>query len=670
MYSLVKKLTKVIIGTVGLGVIGLSGVVSQPAYATDGGASSDNSVITVATKDQLPGTKSPDFLYGRGMVTEHQSDPAYNGRLYATSEHYVTGTPSFVIYESTNHGGSWNTVGEVKDLNKGVGNRYQPFLYELPEKVGNMPEGTLLCAGNAIPSDLSTTSIVLYKSTDHGRTWSYMSTLGTGGAANTDTKSNGPVWEPFLKVIDHKLVCYYSDERDKPAHSQKLIHQVSNDGINWSDVVDDVDFSNPAARPGMVTVAQMPNGKYIMTYEVVNSGEWRTNFKISDDGLNWDKNNEGTRLAYGGSPYITVLPDGTLVANTAGQGDLFVNRNNGVGPWDDVKMTMPDAYSRSLTALPNNQILLVSGGGLKSPTSTQDNVLTSMVYDLPAQYHRATVQFANQPTSLAAGKTANFTVKLSDSSAADFDITTDDAQNVTVEKQADGSYQLKVNANYVGQKTVTVTATKHDDPSFSANFKVNISGTAPVTPVTPVTPSNSSSSTTTTSSSSSATSSSTNQNSNVPETNNEPQPTKPFNTFKVYAKRGVRVYKDVNFKHVVKSYAKRNRTHAVTFTVTGKAYSKNGALRYKTAAGYITANSKYVANLYYQTAPKKVTVLAKAGTYEYTKPTFSKANRSTHLKKGTIVKVKKLVKQGSLSKFVLTNGHYLTANKKLIIAQP
>ncbi|WP_369406530.1 DUF5776 domain-containing protein [Lentilactobacillus kisonensis] len=40
------------------------------------------------------------------------------------------------------------------------------------------------------------------------------------------------------------------------------------------------------------------------------------------------------------------------------------------------------------------------------------------------------------------------------------------------------------------------------------------------------------------------------------------------------------------------------------------------------------------------------------------------------LKKGTIVKVKKLVKQGSLSKFVLTNGHYLTANKKLIIAQP
>ncbi|MBV0929420.1 hypothetical protein KTE19_01590 [Lentilactobacillus sp. IMAU92037] len=668
MYSLVKKLTKVIIGTVGLGVIGLSGVVSQPAYATDGGASSDNSVITVATKDQLPGTKSPDFLYGRGMVTEHQSDPAYNGRLYATSEHYVTGTPSFVISESTDHGGTWKVVGEVKDLNKGVGNRYQPFLYELPEKVGNMDEGTLICAGNAIPGDLSSSSIVLYKSTDHGRSWSYLSTVANGGKAVMGS-TPGPIWEPFVKVIDHKLVCYYSDERDQTHYAQKLVHQVSNDGVNWGSVVDDVDFNNSAARPGMVTVAQMPNGKYIMTYEVVNSGEWRTNFKISDDGLNWDSSSEGTRLAYGGSPYITVLPDGTLVANTAGQGDLFVNKNNGTGTWEDVKMPMDDAYSRSLTALPNNQVLLVSGGRLKAPDSTEDNILTSMVYDLPAQYHRATVQFANQPTSLAAGKTANFTVKLSDSSAADFDITTDDAQDVTVEKQADGSYQLKVNSNFVGQKDVTVTATKKDDASFSANFKVSITGQAAPTPDNNNSTNTGTTGTITTPSSSSQ-ATTIKPSTTQPTTTSQPAATKKFKQFKVYAKTGIRVYKGVDFKHVVKSYAKHSRTNAKTFIVTGKAYSKNGALRYKTAAGYITANSKYVANLYYQTAPKKVTVLAKAGTYEYTKPTFSKANRSTHLKKGTIVKVKKLVKQGSLSKFVLTNGHYLTANKKLIIAQP
>lgn len=668
MYSLVKKLTKVIIGTVGLGVIGLSGVVSQPAYATDGGASSDNSVITVATKDQLPGTKSPDFLYGRGMVTEHQSDPAYNGRLYATSEHYVTGTPSFVISESTDHGGTWKVVGEVKDLNKGVGNRYQPFLYELPEKVGNMDEGTLICAGNAIPGDLSSSSIVLYKSTDHGRSWSYLSTVANGGKAVMKS-TPGPIWEPFVKVIDHKLVCYYSDERDQTHYSQKLVHQVSNDGVNWGSVVDDVDFNNSAARPGMVTVAQMPNGKYIMTYEVVNSGEWRTNFKISDDGLNWDSSSEGTKLAYGGSPYITVLPDGTLVANTAGQGDLFVNKNNGTGTWEDVKMPMDDAYSRSLTALPNNQVLLVSGGRLKAPDSTEDNILTSMVYDLPAQYHRATVQFANQPTSLAAGKTANFTVKLSDSSAADFDITTDDAQDVTVEKQTDGSYQLKVNANYVGQKTVTVTAKKHDDGSFTASFKLAINGAAPVTPVTPSNSSSSSASSSSSTSSSSSSTASSTDTSSVPTTPKPSETTKTFKSFKVYAKRGIRVYKDVNFKHVVKIYAKRGRTNAATFTVTGEASSKNGALRYKTKQGYITANSKYVAKLYYQSAPKKVTVLASKGINEYAKKSFTKKNKVKHLKKGTVLKVTHLVQSGTTSKLVLSNGNYITANKQFVIAK-
>lgn len=673
MNRLVNKITKTIVSFIGVTVMGLSVASAGTVHADDGGASSDNTTITIADKTQIPGTKAPDFLYGRGLVTEHQSDPAYNGRFYATSENYVTGTPAFNIFESTNHGTSWSKVSQVNDQNKGVGNRYQPFLYELPEKIGDMPEGTLLCAGNAIPSDLSTTSLVLYKSTDHGKTWTYLSTIANGGEANTDTTSNGPVWEPFLKVIDHKLVYYYSDETDKPAHSQKLVHRTSLDGVNWDKTVDDVAFKDPKARPGMVTVAQMPNGKYIMTYEVVNSGEWRTNYKISNDGLNWDASNEGTKLAHGGSPYVTVLNDGTIVANTAGQSDLFVNKNNGEGDWQDVKMPMEDAYSRSLTALPNNQILVVSGGRLKAPTSTEDNTLTSMVYDLPAQYHRATVQLFGQPSTLAAGKTANFKVKMSDGSAADFDVTTDDNQDVSVTKQNDGSFQLKVNANYVGQRQVTVTAAKQGDSSFKANFTANIIGKA-VTPTnTPV----SGSSTTASSTSGSTTTTpvtSTSSSTSQPTTNNgdqtEPNVTtaKKFKSFKVYAKRAIWVYKDTNFKHVIKSYAKHSRTNAKMFTVTGKAYSKNGTLRYKTATGYITANSKYVAKLYYQTPPKKVKVIANKGIYEYAKKSFVKGNQVKHVKKGTVLKVKELVKNGSTNKFVLTNGHYITTNKTAVIA--
>lgn len=675
MHSVVKKLTKIVVGAVGLTVLGLSTIAAQPAQAADSTAGSDNSVVTVADKSLSSDTIFPNFMYGRGIMATHQSDQNYNGRMYATGEHYVSGTPTFTIFESTDHGGSWNQVGDVKDTQHGWGMRYQPTLYELPEKVGDMPAGTLICAGNAIPTNLSQTSIDLYKSTDHGRTWTFLSTVDHGGAADLSLSSNGPVWEPSLITINHQLVCYYSDQKVKP---QTIDHRTSSDGIHWSDEKEDANIG------GMPVVAQMANGKYIMSYEgyrsITNNDPNQatgitTWVKYSDNGLDWDATNPGTKIAgTKGSPYVTVLNDGTIVLNSTAE-NIYVNKDNGNGAWTSVDTPMGGGYSRSLAALPNNQILIVNGGPMgATPYNTagntaiksSDRTLTSMVYDLPAQDHRATVQFTNQPSSLAAGKTANFTIKMSDSSAADFDVTTDDAQNVTVEKQADGSYQLKVNANYVGQKMVTVTAKKHDDSSFTASFKLAINGTAPVTPVTPS--DSSSSSTSSSSASNSSTASSTNTPS-VPTTTKPSETPKTFKAFKVYAKRGVRVYKDVNFKHVVKTYAKRARTNAVTFTVTGEASSRNGALRYKTKQGYITANSKYVAKLYYQSAPKKVTVLANKGINEYAKKSFTKKNEVKHLKKGTVLKVTHLVKSGTISKLVLSNGNYITANKQFVISK-
>lgn len=350
-------------------------------------AATNNKIVTIADKFQFSDTKSPSFLYGRGLVTTH-TDKRHYGRLYATSEHYVKGVPSYLIFESVDNGNTWNKISEVQEQhnftdNQPWGTRYQPFLYELPEKVGKMPAGTIICIGNSIPGDLSQTSIDLYYSKDHAQHWKYLSTVAKGGHADINTKHNGPVWEPFLKVINHQLVCFYSDERDKPKYSQKLVHQVSNDGIYWGEKIDDVAFKSPNARPGMVTIAQMANQKYIMTYEVVNAGEWRTNYKISNDGLNWDAGSEGNRLAYGGAPYVVTMNDGTIVANTDGSDYLYINRDNlKSGQWQIVKCPMPLAYSRSITVLPNNQLLFVSGGPLKAPTATDDNQLTSMIFNL------------------------------------------------------------------------------------------------------------------------------------------------------------------------------------------------------------------------------------------------------------------------------------------------
>ena len=94
---------------------------------------------------------------------------------------------------------------------------WQPELYELPVQSGNLPAGTLLFAGNV--RDGGASHIALWKSNDNGQTWQYLSQL-----------VHGRFWEPNLIVSPTgQLICYISDEGD-PAHSQKLIYLVSNDG--------------------------------------------------------------------------------------------------------------------------------------------------------------------------------------------------------------------------------------------------------------------------------------------------------------------------------------------------------------------------------------------------------------------------------------------------------
>lgn len=51
-----------------------------------------------------------------------------------------------------------------------------------------------------------------------------------------------------------------------------------------------------------------------------------------------------------------------------------------VGTWQDIKTSIPLAYSRSLTILPNIDLLIVSGGSLKTPTDPNRKKLISIIY--------------------------------------------------------------------------------------------------------------------------------------------------------------------------------------------------------------------------------------------------------------------------------------------------
>ncbi|PPS69867.1 MULTISPECIES: RICIN domain-containing protein [Streptomyces] len=314
---------------------------------------------------------APGSLYPRAIRL--QNSGSSNGTLLATFEQYSSGTPVFPIYRSTDNGNSWTQISSISDTHNGFGNRYQPFLYELPTQIGNFPAGTILAAGNSIPNDLSSTELDLYASTDHGVSWTYVSSIAKGGEADP-TNGKTPVWEPFLMVSGSKLIVYYSDQRD-PNNGQKIVHQVSTDGVNWGSVVNDVATSTYGDRPGMPVIAKLPNGSYVMTYEFWGApeGGFAVYYKISSNPEAFGsatgialKATDGTQPK--SAPYITWLPtggaNGTLVVSANSSDDLFLNTQNGAAnTWTRIPSTVPSGYSRGLLPLADGHSLLILSGG-------------------------------------------------------------------------------------------------------------------------------------------------------------------------------------------------------------------------------------------------------------------------------------------------------------------
>lgn len=314
--------------------------------------------------------------------------------LTSTRENYSPGQPPvwFPIYRSTDKGYTWTHISNVTDTVNGWGLRYQPYIYQLPRSIGNLPAGTVILAGNSIPSDLSFTKIDLYASRDGGFTWSFLSSVASGGAANP---SNGftPVWEPFFMVYNNELICYYTDQRD-PAYGQKLVHQRSSDGVNWGSIVNDFRGTAYSQRPGMTTVVQLPNGKWIMTVEWgggpnQSGGYFPIYYRISDSPLTFDSAPSQVLIATNGnvptsSPTITWSPsggvNGTLIVSANSDWGLFLNTKLGdPSAWVHYDSPQPGAYSRQVIVMDNpDYIHVISAGFLGG-----DNWVTNGIFRLP-----------------------------------------------------------------------------------------------------------------------------------------------------------------------------------------------------------------------------------------------------------------------------------------------
>lgn len=337
----------------------------------------------------------PGVLYARAIQLS-------SGSLLATWENYSPEPPPvyFPIYQSDDLGASWREISRVEDQVNGYGMRYQPDIFQLPRDWAGYKAGDLFVAGSSIPTNLSSTDIQLYSSTDSGITWNFVSHIARGGMA---LPNNGetPVWEPFLMLYEDVLVCYYSDQRD-PKYGQKLVHQTTTDGTTWADVVDDVVYSEYTARPGMPTVAQMSDGRYIVTYEYGGGpvdGEQPANYsfpvfyKISEDPLNFNAieglplvTNDAARTVPKSSPFVIFDSEQNRVIVSAFESDVFINDNLGnLNSWQSRSTGERASYSRNLHLIHDEAgetgLGMIGGGAL--PPSTGNRV-TDGVVDMSA----------------------------------------------------------------------------------------------------------------------------------------------------------------------------------------------------------------------------------------------------------------------------------------------
>ncbi|TGD20466.1 amidase family protein [Levilactobacillus suantsaiihabitans] len=131
---------------------------------------------------------------------------------------------------------------------------------------------------------------------------------------------------------------------------------------------------------------------------------------------------------------------------------------------------------------------------------------------------------------------------------------------------------------------------------------------------------------------------------------------------KVLVTKKVIVYRHLTGTKVAKTYAKHQRSTAHVFNVLGTVRA-HGHLWYRVSGGYIKAAA--VTPLYYQHPTSKVKTLQ--GIYAYSGKTLKHAQRQRYIKPGRVLKIKRLVKTGHVTRYQLRNGDYITANKQFIV---
>ncbi|EEI71772.1 BspA family leucine-rich repeat surface protein [Lentilactobacillus hilgardii] len=249
---------------------------------------------------------------------------------------------------------------------------------------------------------------------------------------------------------------------------------------------------------------------------------------------------------------------------------------------------------------------------------------------------------------------------------------------VTATDTTDSKHKPVKDLSSLNTKAGTYTI-HYANGSAEQDLKLTVQApSTPSTPATPSTPTTSSSSSSSSSSTSSTSSSTPTSSSSSSSSSNTSLPS--YVAAKgtvVYSINKISLYKSTKFSANNRSawYTKKPRVYRPMFVVTGYKRAANGALRYRVRdvnhtsktngkTGYITASQKYVRPVYYATKHSTVTVINPRGVNAYRKANLTKKARS--YRQGTVLHVKRIVSHNLTTRYVLTNGDYITANRKLV----
>jgi hypothetical protein len=306
-------------------------------------------------------------MYPRGVQLEHHEEAA--GTIVASVTTFTERGGEAAIFRSEDEGASFEQISSIPlSQFNGQDGLCCGSLFELPQQIGDMPAGTLLYSAS-VGQDAGPDrrmDLDIWQSQDAGESWSYLSTCASA-------RNSGGLWEPEFSVDDRgRLVCHYADETDALDGTQSLVRVVSEDGVTWGERSYTVRATEEGRRAGMPVVRPLPDGRYVMIFEVCGRpGQYdcAAYSRYSDDGWDWGDPQEHGEIIFSvkgryfahaptvavvedGTPHGTLLVVGQLLREedgslAEGNGSTIMVNRAGNPTWQEIPapIAVPDAFN-------------------------------------------------------------------------------------------------------------------------------------------------------------------------------------------------------------------------------------------------------------------------------------------------------------------------------------